>query len=44
MAGDAAALYNSLLLALRDAAKIPGRKVVILHLILDVGFVELRTR
>jgi VWFA-related protein len=29
VAGDDAALYNSLLLALRDAAKIPGRKVII---------------
>jgi VWFA-related protein len=29
VAGDDAALYNSLLLTLRDAAKIPGRKVVI---------------
>jgi VWFA-related protein len=29
VAGDEAALYNSLLLTLRDAAKIPGRKVVI---------------
>ncbi|MBM3753724.1 MAG: VWA domain-containing protein [Acidobacteria bacterium] len=29
VAGDDAALYNSLLLALRDAAKVPGRKVVI---------------
>lgn len=29
VAGDEAALYNSLLLALRDAAKVPGRKVVI---------------
>jgi len=29
VAGDDAALYNGLLLALRDAAKIPGRKVVI---------------
>ena len=28
-AGDEAALYNALLLSLRDAAKIPGRKVVI---------------
>ena len=28
-AGDDSALYNSLLLTLRDAAKIPGRKVVI---------------
>lgn len=27
--GDDAALYNGLLLALRDAAKVPGRKVVI---------------
>ena len=29
MAGDDAALYNALLLAVRDAAKVPGRKVVI---------------
>jgi len=29
VAGDDAALYNALLLTLRDAAKIPGRKVVI---------------
>src|SRR5690349_18759300 len=29
VAGDDTALYNSLLLALRDAAKVPGRKVVI---------------
>ena len=29
VAGDDAALYNSLLLTLRDAAKVPGRKVVI---------------
>lgn len=29
VAGDEAALYNALLLTLRDAAKIPGRKVVI---------------
>lgn len=29
VAGDDAALYNSLLLALRDASKVPGRKVVI---------------
>ena len=29
VAGDDAALYNTLLLTLRDAAKIPGRKVVI---------------
>jgi VWFA-related protein len=29
VAGDDAALYNSLLLCLRDAAKVPGRKVVI---------------
>jgi VWFA-related protein len=29
VAGDEAALYNSLLLSLRDAAKVPGRKVVI---------------
>jgi len=29
VAGDDAALYNALLLALRDAAKLPGRKVVI---------------
>jgi len=29
VAGDEAALYNSLLLTLRDAAKVPGRKVVI---------------
>jgi len=29
VAGDDTALYNALLLALRDAAKIPGRKVVI---------------
>jgi len=29
VAGDQAALYNSLLLTLRDAAKVPGRKVVI---------------
>lgn len=29
VAGDDAALYNSLLLSLRDAAKLPGRKVVI---------------
>jgi Ca-activated chloride channel family protein len=29
VAGDDAALYNGLLLTLRDAAKIPGRKVVI---------------
>src|SRR5580765_436523 len=28
-AGDDTALYNALLLALRDAAKVPGRKVVI---------------
>ena len=27
--GDDAALYNGLLLALRDAAKVPGRKVII---------------
>jgi Ca-activated chloride channel homolog len=29
VAGDDAALYNTLLLTLRDAAKVPGRKVVI---------------
>lgn len=29
VAGDEAALYNALLLALRDAARVPGRKVVI---------------
>jgi VWFA-related protein len=29
VAGDDAALYNALLLALRDASKVPGRKVVI---------------
>ena len=29
VAGDDAALYNGLLLALRDAARVPGRKVVI---------------
>jgi Ca-activated chloride channel family protein len=29
VAGDEAALYNSLLLTLRDAAKVPGRKVII---------------
>jgi Ca-activated chloride channel family protein len=29
VAGDDAALYNSLLLTLRDAAKVPGRKVII---------------
>ncbi|MGO9239227.1 MAG: VWA domain-containing protein [Bryobacteraceae bacterium] len=29
IAGDDAALYNGLLLTLRDAAKVPGRKVVI---------------
>ena len=29
VAGDEAALYNGLLLALRDAAKVPGRKVII---------------
>src|ERR1700730_2971307 len=29
VAGDATALYNGLLLTLRDAAKVPGRKVVI---------------
>src|SRR3989441_25777 len=29
VAGDDAALYNALLLSLRDAAKVPGRKVVI---------------
>jgi len=29
VAGDETALYNALLLALRDAAKVPGRKVVI---------------
>lgn len=29
VAGDDAALYNALLLALRDGAKVPGRKVVI---------------
>ena len=29
VAGDDAALYNGLLLTLRDAAKVPGRKVVI---------------
>ncbi len=29
VAGDDSALYNSLLLSLRDAAKVPGRKVVI---------------
>src|SRR6266849_5959950 len=29
VAADDAALYNSLLLALRDAAKVPGRKVII---------------
>jgi VWFA-related protein len=29
VAGDDTALYNGLLLALRDAAKVPGRKVVI---------------
>ena len=29
MAGDDSALYNALLLTLRDAAKVPGRKVVI---------------
>ena len=28
VAGDDSALYNSLLLTLRDAAKVPGRKVV----------------
>jgi len=29
VAGDDAALYNALLLTLRDAAKVPGRKVVV---------------
>ena len=29
VAGDDTALYNALLLTLRDAAKVPGRKVVI---------------
>ena len=29
VAGDDSALYNGLLLTLRDAAKVPGRKVVI---------------
>lgn len=29
VAGDEAALYNALLLTLRDAAKVPGRKVII---------------
>jgi len=29
VAGDATALYNALLLTIRDAAKVPGRKVVI---------------
>jgi len=29
VAGDDAALYNALLLTLRDAAKVPGRKVII---------------
>src|SRR5215470_5986023 len=29
VAGDDAALYNALLLTLRDAAKVPGRKVAI---------------
>jgi Ca-activated chloride channel homolog len=29
VAGDDAALYNALLLSLRDAAKVPGRKVII---------------
>jgi VWFA-related protein len=29
VAGDDSALYNSLLLTLRDAAKVPGRKVII---------------
>jgi Ca-activated chloride channel family protein len=29
VAGDSAALYNGLLLTLRDAAKVPGRKVII---------------
>ena len=29
VAGDDTALYNGLLLTLRDAAKVPGRKVVI---------------
>ena len=29
VAGDDAALYNSLLLSLRDAGKVPGRKVII---------------
>jgi VWFA-related protein len=29
VAGDDAALYNTLLLTLRDAAKVPGRKVII---------------
>jgi len=29
VAGDDAALYNGLLLSLRDAAKLPGRKVII---------------
>ncbi len=29
VAGDDAALYNAMLLALRDAAKVPGRKVLI---------------
>jgi VWFA-related protein len=29
VAGDDAALYNALLLALRDAARVPGRKVII---------------
>jgi len=29
VAGDDTALYNALLLSLRDAAKVPGRKVVI---------------
>jgi VWFA-related protein len=29
VAGDSSALYNALLLTLRDAAKVPGRKVII---------------
>jgi Ca-activated chloride channel homolog len=29
VAGDDSALYNGLLLTLRDAAKVPGRKVII---------------
>ena len=29
VAGDDTALYNALLLTLRDAAKVPGRKVII---------------